>query len=67
MSTTSNWSVRYTDLRDKAARRPFYNRRVVVTAATRREAIDKVKAIFGPPAYGEFSATPTAEKANPLL
>jgi hypothetical protein len=52
------WKVRYVHLTDRAGRYPFFNRTEFIQAESRREAIDQVKARFGPPTYGEYTASP---------
>lgn len=55
------WKVSYVDLQARSTRRPFYNQTAMSQGATRQEAIDRVKARFGPPQYGEFRASKATE------
>jgi len=51
------WRVRYVDLRARNSRRPFFNLEAYVTAGSRKEAVERVAQVFGPPAYGEYKAS----------
>ena len=52
------WKVKYKCVEDRNARRPFWKRAAYVGAESRKAAIEKVKAIFGPPRYGNYTASP---------
>jgi hypothetical protein len=52
------WKVSYRDRRDARARRPFFKRVAYVRAASRAEAIAKVRARFPPPHSGQYRASP---------
>lgn len=52
------WKVKYIHLDDRRTRHPFFKRVEVVEAKNRREAIEQVQSRFGPPTYGEFTASP---------
>ena len=58
------WKVSYQHIPDRDARYPFWKRTSYVNATTRKEAIDKVQARFGPPTYGKFRASKSDKKAD---
>lgn len=63
-----NWKVKYTDIETMLARRPFFKHTVVVSANSRKEAIEKVMNYHGNnPKYSRFSASRTEEKACCLI
>jgi hypothetical protein len=55
------WRVNYQCAEDRDTRRPFWKKSAYVTAESREQAIGKVKAVFGPPRYDHFSASPAPE------
>jgi hypothetical protein len=60
----STWKVKYQCIEDHNARRPFWKREAYVRADSRKAAIEKVRAVFGPPRYGNHTASP-APNAKP--
>jgi len=53
----ARWKVRFEDIQAKMSRYPFWRQSTVVTAVSRRDAIEQVMAMFGPPKYGHFRAS----------
>ena len=64
MTTTepAQWKVTYEDIQCKMWRRPFWRHRTVVTAVSRKDAIEQVQCMFGPPLYGNFRASKADRK-----
>lgn len=62
MNEPCKWKVSFEDLRLKRGHYPFYRQTSVVTAASRREAVEIVQARFSPPAYGHFKASKCREQ-----
>jgi hypothetical protein len=58
------WKVSYQHIPDRDARYPFWKRTSYVNAMTRKEAIEKVQARFGPPTYGNFRASKSDKKPD---
>lgn len=60
------WKVSYVDLEARNSHRPFFNQTALSAANTRKEAIERVQAMFGAPKYGEFRASkaPAGTKAD---
>ncbi len=55
------WKVKYQCIEDRNTGRPFWKRQVFVAAESRKAAIEKVKAAFGPPRYGNYTASPAPD------
>jgi len=62
-----NWKVSYIDVRALQSRHGFYKQSTVVRASSRSDAIAKVKAVFGPPNYGQHRASKTQDAACSIL
>jgi hypothetical protein len=52
------WKVKYQCVETRQTHRPFYKQQAHVAAESRKEAIAKVKAVFSPPRYDRFTASP---------
>ncbi len=57
----NTWKVKYQCIEDRNARRPFWKRETFVAAESRKAAIEKVKAAFSPPRYGNYTASPAPD------
>ena len=55
------WKVKYQCVEDRNARRPFWKREALVAADSRKAAIEKMKAVFPPPRYGDYTASPAPD------
>jgi len=51
------WRVRYEDLESKRGKRPFFKLDSVVTALSRKAAIEQVQSMSPPPQYGNYRAS----------
>jgi len=52
------WKVSYEDLRCKRMSRPFFKNQTVVSAESRKGAIEQVSLyMFSPPVYGNYRAS----------
>ncbi len=52
------WKVKYQCVETRLTHRPFFKQHAYVAAESRKEAIAKVKAVFSPPRYDRFTASP---------
>ena len=55
------WKVKYQCIEDRNTRRSFWKRQAYVKAESRKAAIEKLKAVFGPPRYGNYTASPAPD------
>jgi hypothetical protein len=57
MNSVCQWKVSYENLQWKAGRYPFSKQSSIVTAVSRKDAIEEVKTRFSPPNYGKHRAS----------
>ncbi len=69
MKQNETWKVKYQCIEDRDAHRPFWKRETCVSAESRKAAIEKVRAVFPPPRYGNYTASkaPPACKPNSIF
>lgn len=59
-----DWKVSFEDLELKRDRRPFFKLSSIVSASSRKEAIEEVRAKFSPPQYGNYRASKLKNKKD---